>query len=162
MSRAEKAFIAFSGLKGAVPVLLAAFAVIGGVAGRRADLRPRVHRRAHVGAGQGTLVPFVARSLGIPMRLQDRLPWELSVRVGSEPTGAREHRVAAGSRADGMALADLPLGDDAWVTLLVRDGDALQPDPEIELRAGDRLLILADSDRDRTLSATFAASASAR
>ena len=54
-------------------------------------------------------------------------------------------RVAANSPADGVALGELPLGDDAWVTLLVRDGDALLPHAELQLRAGDRLLILATS-----------------
>ena len=156
VTRAEKAFIAFSGLKGAVPVLLAAFAVIGGVPDAQ-----RIYGLVFIAVltsvvAQGTLVPFVAQWLGIPMHLRDRLPWELSVRVGSEPTGAREHRVAEGSRADGMALGDLPIGDDAWVTLLVRDGDALQPEPELELRSGDRLLILADPQRGRELGATFA------
>ena len=85
MTRAEKTFIAFSGLKGAVPVLLAAFAIIGGVPD--AD---RIYGLVFIAVlasvlAQGTLVPFVARWLGIPMHLQDRLPWELSVRVGSEP-----------------------------------------------------------------------------
>jgi NhaP-type Na+/H+ and K+/H+ antiporter len=89
-------------------------------------------------------VPFVASRLGIPMRLQDRLPWELSVRVGSDPTGAFEYRVAPNSDADGTILRDLPLGDDAWVTLLVRADVALQPDPEVRLRADDRVLILTD------------------
>lgn len=157
MSRAEKTFIAFSGLKGAVPVLLAAFAIIGGVPD--AD---RIYGLVFIAVlasvlAQGTLVPFVARRLGIPMHLQDRLPWELSVRIGSEPTGAREHRVEAGSRADGIALGDLPIGDDAWITLLVRDGDALQPDSDLELRPNDRLLILADPERSHDLKATFTA-----
>jgi len=65
---AERAFIAWSGLKGAVPILLAAFAVLGEVA--EAD---RVYGIVFVVVlvsvvGQGTLVPFVARTLGIPMR----------------------------------------------------------------------------------------------
>jgi potassium/hydrogen antiporter len=114
MSRAEKAFIAFAGLKGAVPVLLAAFAIIGG-----APDAQRIYGLAFIAVltsvvAQGTLVPLVARRLGIPMRLQDRLPWELSVRVGREPTGAREYHVAPRSHADGLAVGDLPLGDDAW------------------------------------------------
>jgi cell volume regulation protein A len=144
MSLAEKAFVAFSGLKGAVPVLLAAFAIIGGVPdGDRIYNIVFVAVLASVVA-QGSLVPFVASRLGIPMRLQDRLPWELSVRVGSDPTGAFEYRVAPNSDADGTILRDLPLGDDAWVTLLVRADVALQPDPEVRLRADDRVLILTD------------------
>jgi potassium/hydrogen antiporter len=155
MSRAEKAFIAFAGLKGAVPVLLAAFAILGGVPDAN-----RIYGLVFIGVlfsviAQGTLVPLVARRLGIPMRLQDRLPWELSVRVGREPTGAREYRVAPRSRADGLAVGELPLGDHAWVTLVVRDGDALQPDGALELRAGDRLLILAEPGRTGDLRAAF-------
>jgi cell volume regulation protein A len=66
---AERSFIAWSGLKGAVPILLAAFAVLGDVAG--AD---RVYGIVFVVVlvsvvGQGTLVPLVARALGIPMRV---------------------------------------------------------------------------------------------
>jgi cell volume regulation protein A len=155
VSRAEKAFIAFSGLKGAVPVLLAAFAIIGGVPDAQ-----RIYGLVFIAvlvsvAGQGTLVPAVARRLRIPMHLQDRLPWELSMRVGREPTGAHEHRVATGSRADGTPLRDLPIGDDAWVTLVVRDGDALQPEPDLALRAGDRVLILADPGSPGDLRGTF-------
>jgi cell volume regulation protein A len=72
LDRAEKAFIAWSGLKGAVPVLLAAFAVLGG-----APDAQRIYAIVFVAVlasvvGQGTLVPFVARRLGIPMRLADR------------------------------------------------------------------------------------------
>jgi cell volume regulation protein A len=160
MSTAEKAFIAFSGLKGAVPVLLAAFAVLGG-----APDSGHIYELVFVAVlvsvvAQGSLVPLVARRLGIPMELRDQLPWELSVRVGSEPTGAREYRVAHRSDADGAVLADLPLGDDAWVTLLVRDGEAVQPSAEMRLRPDDRLLILTDDpDRLRILRSTFARAA---
>ena len=157
MSREEKAFIAFAGLKGAVPVLLAAFAILGA-----APSAERIYGLVFVAVlcsvvAQGTLVPLVARRLSIPMRLQDRLPWELSVRVGRDPTGAREYRVAPRSHADGMALGELPIGNDAWVTLVVRDGHALQPEGELELRAGDRLLILAEPGRAGDLRTTFTA-----
>ena len=148
MNRAEKAFIAFSGLKGAVPILLAAFAVLGDVPDAQ-----RIYGLVFVAVlisvvGQGSLVPWVAKRLGVPMRLQDRLPWELSVRVGQEPTGAREYGVAANSHADGAMLGDLPLGENAWVTLLVRDGEALEPDARMKLRSGDRLLVLAEGDEE--------------
>jgi cell volume regulation protein A len=67
-SRAERIFIAWSGLKGAVPILLAAFAVL-------ADVPDADHLYQLVFVvvlvsvvGQGTLVPYVARRLRIPMR----------------------------------------------------------------------------------------------
>lgn len=160
MSRAEKAFIAFAGLKGAVPVLLAAFVVLAGVTGAH-----RIYGLVFVAVlisvvAQGTLVPFVAHRLRIPMRLGDRLPWELSVRFGREPTGAREYTVAPGCEAEGMTIGDLPLADHEWVTLVVRDGGAIQPGGDLPLRARDRVLILTDPDRGPDLTATFAATSS--
>lgn len=161
LSRAEKAFIAFSGLKGAVPVLLAAFAILAGAPGAQ-----RIYGLVFVAVlvsvvAQGTLLPFVARRLRIPMRLGDRLPWELSIRFGHEPTGAREYVVAAGCDAEGITIEDLPLHDDEWVTLVVRDGEATQPDADLRLRARDRVLILTTPDRATDLSGTFAETSAA-
>jgi cell volume regulation protein A len=72
LTRRERAFIAWSGLKGAVPILLAAFAIIGGVDG--AD---RAYGLVFVVVllsvvAQGSLVPWVARELGIPIQEVDR------------------------------------------------------------------------------------------
>jgi cell volume regulation protein A len=156
LSWAERAFITWSGLKGAVPILLAAFAVLGGVAGSE-----RVYGLVFVVVlasvvGQGTLVPFVARVLNIPMRERPALPWELSVRLGEEPEGPHEFEVAPGSRADGRAIRDLPLGEHAWVTLVVRDAAATRPAGSLELRAGDRVLLLAEPEDLEPLSRIFA------
>lgn len=153
---AERAFIAWSGLKGAVPILLAAFALLGGVAG--AD---RVYGIVFVVVlvsvvGQGTLVPFVARALGIPMRTKPALPFELSIRVREEPQGPHEFEVGPGSRAEGRAIRDLPLGEHAWITLVVRDGAATRPGGSLELRVGDRLLLLAEPEDLDTLARLFA------
>jgi cell volume regulation protein A len=64
----ERVFIAWSGLKGAVPILLAAFAILGGVHG--AD---RAYGLVFVVVllsvvAQGSLLPWVARRLGVPIR----------------------------------------------------------------------------------------------
>lgn len=63
----ERAFIAGSGLKGAVPILLAAFAVLGEVANAE-----RVYAIVFVVVllsvlAQGSLVPLMAKTLGVPM-----------------------------------------------------------------------------------------------
>jgi cell volume regulation protein A len=67
-SREERAFIAWCGLKGAVPILLAAFAVLQGV-----EEATTVFYIVFVVVllsvvGQGTPVPWILRRLGIPMR----------------------------------------------------------------------------------------------
>jgi potassium/hydrogen antiporter len=64
----ERLFVMWSGLKGAVPILLAALAVLGEV-----DESSRIYGVVFVVVlfsvvVQGTLVPFAARRLGVPMR----------------------------------------------------------------------------------------------
>jgi cell volume regulation protein A len=152
---AERAFVAWAGLKGAVPILLAAFAVLGGVTG--AD---RVYGIVFVVVlvsviGQGTLVPLAARVLQIPMHERPSLPWELAVGLTEEPLGAREFTVARGARAEGHEIRDLPLGEHVWITLIVRDGAAIQPNGSLRLCAGDRVLILAEYEDQPALSRLF-------
>jgi cell volume regulation protein A len=67
-SRGERAFIVWCGLKGAVPILLAAFAVLQGV-----EEATTVFYIVFVVVllsvvGQGTPVPWIIRRLGIPLR----------------------------------------------------------------------------------------------
>jgi len=69
MRRNERIFVMWSGLKGAVPILLAAFALTQDVPGSH-----RIYGIVFVVVAfsvivQGSTVPFVARRLGIPMRL---------------------------------------------------------------------------------------------
>lgn len=143
---AEKAFIAWSGLKGAVPILLAAFAVLGGVAdqARLYDLVFVVVLASVV--VQGSLVPTVAARLGVPMQRQPTLPWELSVSLAEPPRDRVQLGVGKGSWADGRPLGELGLGDRAWVTLVVRDDHAVPPHPALVLRADDAVSLLGVED----------------
>jgi cell volume regulation protein A len=64
----ERVFVAWGGLKGAVPILLGAFALLGGVAGA-----PRIYDIVFVVVlfsvlVQGSSMPWAARRLRIPMR----------------------------------------------------------------------------------------------
>jgi potassium/hydrogen antiporter len=68
----EKVFIAWGGLKGAVPILLAAFAILAGV-----DDARRIYEIVFVVVlfsvvVQGATVPFAASRLGVPMRVIGR------------------------------------------------------------------------------------------
>src|SRR5262249_21309683 len=70
----ERVFLMWSGLKGAVPILLAAFALLEDAPGSR-----RIYGIVFVVVAfsvivQGGSVPFVARRLGVPMRLVHRGP----------------------------------------------------------------------------------------
>ena len=69
--KSERVFIAWSGLKGAVPILLAAFAVLRGVEASRTVFDIVFVVVLLSVAVQGTLVPWVAGRLAIPMREVD-------------------------------------------------------------------------------------------
>jgi potassium/hydrogen antiporter len=69
LRRGERVFVMWSGLKGAVPILLASFALLDRVAGSE-----RIYGIVFVVVAfsvivQGGTVPFAARRLGVPMRL---------------------------------------------------------------------------------------------
>jgi cell volume regulation protein A len=144
LRRTERVFIAWSGLKGAVPILLAAFAVLGGVAGAESVYGIVFVVVLLSVVCQGTLVPFIARSLRIPMHERPLRPWWISVGLGQEPEAAHEFTVGAGSRAENEQLRSLPLGRSAWVTLVVREGAAVAPRGSLQLLAGDRVALLAE------------------
>jgi cell volume regulation protein A len=147
LTRGEKVFIAWAGMRGAVPILLAAFTLLEGV-----DHANRIYGIVFVVVMfsvvvQGSLVPTVAGRVGLQMRRIHQEPWDLSVRLRDEPQEVGRYVVAAGSPADGVALRDLVLGERAWISLIMRDGAARQARGDSVLRAGDEVLVLGTSAR---------------
>ena len=64
--------------------------------------------------------------------------------------------MAPGSAADGTPIADLPCGENAWVSLVIRDGILLTGvTGDTILAANDDVLILADPEENEPLSACF-------
>lgn len=91
---------------------------------------------------QGSLVPTVARAMGVPMRTVEPEPWAAGVRLRDESEDLRRYVVAAGSIADGSTIADLPGGDDIWISLVTRDGRLVAIRGSTQLRAGDEVLAI--------------------
>jgi cell volume regulation protein A len=138
----ERLFVAWSGLKGAVPILLAAFAVLAGVPHHREIYEVIFVVVLASVALQGSLVPAVAGALRIPTRVAPDLPWELAVSLAAPAQDHHELVVGAGSTADGARLDALPLPDPAWATLIVRDGHPVAARPDLRLQARDIVLVL--------------------
>ena len=141
----ERLFVMWGGLKGAVPILLGTLVVLQGI-----DDASRIYDIVFVVVAfsvvvQGTSIPWVAARLGIPMRIVEPEPWDVSVRLRSEPRGVRRYVVRPGSRADGLAIRDLPLGEHTWVSLIVRDGEARQARGGHVFEAGDEVLLLSEA-----------------
>ncbi|WP_426504648.1 cation:proton antiporter [Dactylosporangium sp. McL0621] len=144
LSGGEKLFVMWSGLKGAVPILLGTYLLSAEVPGAQRLYQIVVVVVTFSVIVQGGLVPAVARWCGVPMRTVEPEPWTLSLRLREEPTGLRQHVVAAGSPADGTAIKHLDLGEDTWISNVTRDGELIPVSGATLLRAGDQILVMVD------------------
>jgi cell volume regulation protein A len=144
LRRPERIFVLWTGLKGAVPILMGTFIVQAGV--------PEAHRVYEIifvvvafsVIVQGGMVPALAHRLGVPLRVVEPEPWSLGVRFQEEPEGLHRYQVAAGSAADGTTVDDLPCGEDVWVSFVIREGRLVPVRADTEMRAGDEVLVLAE------------------
>jgi cell volume regulation protein A len=91
------------------------------------------------------------------MRTVEPEPWSLGVRFRQEPRGLRRHVVAAGSPADGCRIRDLEVGEDVWISFVIRDDQLVPVRGSAVLRAGDELLALTDPERGPDLTPIFTA-----
>lgn len=146
LARGERLFVLWSGLKGAVPILLATFVLAAGIPDSN-----RVYGIVFVVVlvsviVQGGLVPTFARLFKVPMHTVELEPWALGMRFQDEPQGLHRHHVQPGSPADGATIADLDLGEDAWISMVSRAGRLVRLRGTTALRAGDEVLALGDAD----------------
>jgi cell volume regulation protein A len=144
----ERAFVLLAGLKGAVPILL-------GVMIRESGL-PGADRIASIifvvvlvsVVVQGGLTPQLAAWFKVPMREVEQQPYVAGLRFNEEPRGVQHFSVEHGSAAEGAALGELSLGENGWVSLVRRDGRAVQLSGRTRLEAGDEVLAFADPELD--------------
>jgi potassium/hydrogen antiporter len=146
LARGERLFVLWSGLKGAVPILLGAFILSSDLPEAR-----RIYGIVFLAVlvsvvVQGGLIPTFATLLHVPIRNVELEPWSLGLRFQDEPQGLHRHFVAAGSPADGTSVADLDIGESAWISMISRNGRLVQVRGNTVLRAGDEVLALADPD----------------
>lgn len=145
LTRGERVFVLWSGLKGAVPILLGTYLLT-----EHVDQAERLYAIVVVVVTfsvvvQGGLVPVVARRAGVPMRTVEPEPWALGMRFRDEPAGLRRYTVAPGTAAAGCSLADLDLGEYAWVSMINRAGSLVAARSDTVLHPGDEVLLVADA-----------------
>jgi potassium/hydrogen antiporter len=153
----ERRFVLFAGLKGAVPILLGGYLLTTSISDVARLYEIVIVVVVFSVVVQGSLVGTVARRLGLPVHVVDPEPWALGVRLRDEPDNIHQLTVAAGSAADASTVASLDgLPADAWVTLLVRDGQLVAVRGDTKLHAGDTLTVIADARHAQQLTRTFA------
>lgn len=156
LARNENAFVLFSGLKGAVPILLGNLLLSEHVAQAQRLYGVVVIVVVVSVAVQGGLVPTLAQRLRLPMHTVAPQPWALGVRLEEEPRGVHRLTIGAGAPADGRRIDDLhDLPEQAWISLAVRNAALLAIRGSTVLRADDQVVVLAPAELDDALRATF-------
>jgi cell volume regulation protein A len=148
MRPVEKVMVAWVGLRGAVPIVLATFPLLAGVP-RAENLFDLIFFVVLASVMlQGTSIPAVARRLGVDAP-SDEPTRDVPAALAGSPLGRLEEiRIGPRSVAAGRRILDLKFPSGALVVLLRRGDEAIVPDGGTGLQAGDRVVVLAD---DRVL-----------
>jgi len=151
LNRTERIFVLFSGLKGAVPILLGSMLLGAAIPDPHRIYGIVVVVVAFSVVVQGGLIPTVAKKLRLPMRVLEPKPWSIGVRVTQEPEEMVRLTVLLGSWADGRSISELTelassLDDyhNFLVHMLVRQGSLMSINHETGLMHGDVLLVKAE------------------
>jgi cell volume regulation protein A len=147
----EQVFLSWAGLRGAVPIVLATFPIVGDV--------PDSHRLLNVvfvlvvvfTLVQGwTLAPLARRLHLVPRDVAREVPIEAAP-LDVLDAELLTLRVSAGSRLHSVSILELRLPRPSVVTLIIREGHTFVPGRETQLRHGDELLIVTTRNtRDAT------------
>jgi cell volume regulation protein A len=138
----EQAFLSWSGLRGAVPIVLALVALQEGARDAQRLVDVVFVLVVVLTLLQGTTLPFVARRLGVVAPTE---PQEIEVDAAPLDqlrADLLQVRVPVGSRLRGVYLRELRLPRGATVSLVVRDEEAFTPAGDTRLRVGDQFLVV--------------------
>ncbi|WP_395726813.1 potassium/proton antiporter [Nakamurella sp.] len=139
----EQVFLSWSGLRGAVPIVLAMIPLMNGMEYSNLLLDVIVVVVVTYTLLQGTTLPWVARTLGVVQSGQ-----ALEIQLEAAPLDEMNAHVLQvtipdKSKMHGVYISQLRLPMPATISLLMRNGEPVHLNPNIRLQSGDQLLIVA-------------------
>jgi len=146
----EQVFVSWAGLRGAVPIVLATFALSAGVAGSNTIFNAVFFVVLVSTALQTVTLDPLARRLGVATEAPPSHHPPIEVGAVRELGGELlEYDVEQSDSVVGTSIGELGLPEAALVMLIVRDGQAIPPRGATTLEPGDRVYVLARSDARR-------------
>ncbi|MFZ0120079.1 MAG: potassium/proton antiporter [Pseudonocardiaceae bacterium] len=147
----EQAFLSWSGLRGAVPIVLALIALTRGFPGAQRLVDVVFVLVVLLTVVQGVTLPLVVRRLGLSRPEQGREMEVDSAALDEMDAELLQIRVPRPSRLHGVYLSELRLPAGAVVSLVVREENGFTPGPTTRLQEGDQLLVVTTAgNRDQT------------
>ena len=152
----ERLFLSWAGLRGAVPIVLATFAVSEGVAAAN-EIFNAVFFVCLVSAlVQGMTLEPLARRLRLTTETRPFYAPPVEVGAIRELGGdILEHEVVVGDAVVGSFVREMGLPRTAIVMLIVRAGVGIPPRGSTQIEAGDRLYVLVSEDARSEVEALF-------
>ena len=150
----DQTVVAWIGLRGATPIILATFPLVEGVDESQVLFDVVFFVVVTSVLLQGTTVGLVARVMGATSPAPPRVPSPLEPgQPMPDGTAMRQLTIEVATYADDRAIVDLHLPERALLVLVERDGTFVVPTGSTHLHAGDTVTLLAD---DATFAATRA------
>ena len=152
----EQVLISWVGLKGAVPIILATFPLMFGLADGRL-LFDIVFFVVLVSATlQGWTLPVVASWLGLQEAAEPGAPAVLELLALRDMNAeVIDYAISPGSRAAGCTVEELRLPEGVIVALVARDTRLIAPRGATRLQAGDHVFVIAQSSERDTVDAVL-------
>jgi cell volume regulation protein A len=144
---AEKAFISWVGLRGAVPVILATFPLAAGLEIGNYIFNLVFFITLTSALVQGWSIPLAAKIFGVKGtdQKESKIPIEISgaVKANNE---LLDLIIPESSDAAGKSLAELNLPLESLITVIYRDNEYVVPSGSSTLEAGDTILVLVNKN----------------
>lgn len=144
--RREQAFIAWAGLRGAVPIVLAAFPILLGVPGAETIFDLVFFVVVVSALVHGGTVPWMTRRMGLESDEPPPPPAVLEI-VSMQPLDGQLLTFYVDEALDitGVPLSELPFPEGTAVTLVLRGETLLVPKGHTTLEAGDHVYVATTS-----------------
>jgi cell volume regulation protein A len=148
----ERVFIALTGLRGAVPIVLATYPMIRHVRGASDIFGLVFVIVAFNSIIPGALVKYLAGALGIHRRGPPPPPTGIEIASRAEYDGEFvSYYISSASAVAGATVQELPLPESCLVTLIVRGQEIVPPKGGTRIDAGDHVLVFTkESDKGLT------------
>ena len=142
----EQVMVAWVGLRGAVPIVLAAWPRVMGIEGSERIFDIVFFVVVVSVLVQGVTLPRVARWLGVAE--PSERPEQAIVATSGEARGAKAVRLLVGRQAHGRSLIDVGLPAGALVALVEHDGEQIVPQGGTLLHEGDHALVIIQTGQE--------------
>lgn len=141
-----KSFVSWVGLRGAVPIIFATYPYVAGVPGANEIFNIVFFITIVSLIVQGSSVPYVAKLLGLVAESGEHK--DFAVEMPEDVAVTSELLVSEGLLGNGRCLCDIPMPEDTMVMMVKRDKKFFIPNAKTELKAGDKLLIVAGKEEE--------------